>query len=56
MWYLAMRKAVKPRDEWGASLDEHLTWMKEQHNRGRILISGPTTDRKYGMYLQEGTR
>lgn len=51
MWYLAMRTAVKPRAEWTATLEEHLSWMKEQHEQGSILISGPTRDRKYGIYL-----
>jgi len=25
--------------------------MKQQHECGKILISGPTTDRKYGVYV-----
>ncbi len=40
-----------PREEWTVSLDEHLVWMKQQHEAGRILFSGPTTDRKYGVYV-----
>ncbi len=51
MWYLAQRRAVKPREEWTVSLDEHLVWMREQHEAGRIVLSGPTPDRKLGMYL-----
>ena len=50
-----MRSAVKPREEWGASLEEHLTWMKAQHESGAIVLSGPTSDRKYGMYLIRAT-
>jgi uncharacterized protein YciI len=25
--------------------------MKQQHDAGKILFSGPTTDRKYGVYV-----
>jgi uncharacterized protein YciI len=51
MWYLVLRRPVQPRDKWTVSLDEHLVWMKQQHEAGRIIVSGPTTDRKYGVYV-----
>ncbi len=51
MWYLVMRRPLKPRSEWTVSLDEHLVWMKKQHDTGKILFSGPTTDRKFGIYV-----
>ena len=51
MWYLIQRKAVQPREKWTVSLDEHLTWMRTQHEAGRILFSGPTPDRKIGIYV-----
>jgi uncharacterized protein YciI len=51
MWYLVLRRPVKPREEWSVSLDQHLVWMKQQHESGKILFSGPTTDRKYGVYV-----
>jgi len=51
MWYLAMRRALKPRQEWTVTLDEHLGWMKRQHEAGTILFSGPTPDRKFGIYV-----
>jgi uncharacterized protein YciI len=51
MWYLVLRRPVKPREEWTISLDQHLVWMKQQHEAGRILFSGPSTDRKYGIYV-----
>lgn len=41
---------VKPRQEWRVSLDQYLAWMKVQHEAGKILFSGPTTDRKYGIH------
>lgn len=51
MWYLVLRRPVKPREEWTVSLDQHLAWMKRQHELGTILFSGPTSDRTYGIYV-----
>ena len=51
MWYLVLRRPVKPREEWKVSLDQHLVWMKQQHESGKILFSGPTADRKLGVYV-----
>ncbi|HYU19755.1 MAG TPA: YciI family protein [Chloroflexota bacterium] len=51
MWYLIQRRALKPREEWTVTLDQHLAWMKQQHQAGRILFSGPTPDRKLGIYV-----
>jgi uncharacterized protein YciI len=51
MWYLVLRRAVKPREQWTVGLDEHLAWMKQQHESGKILFSGPTADRKFGIYI-----
>ena len=57
MWYLIHRKPVRPREEWTVSLDEHLVWMKQQHEAGRILFSGPTSDRKLAIYvIRAGSR
>jgi uncharacterized protein YciI len=33
------------------TLDQHLAWMKSQHDSGTILLSGPTRDRKLGIYV-----
>src|SRR3972149_4903850 len=51
MWYLILRKAIKPREEWTVTLDQHMVWMKRQHEAGKILFSGPTPDRKLGIYV-----
>jgi len=51
MWYLILRRPVRPRQEWTVSLNQHLAWMKKQHDAGKILFSGPTTDRKLGIYV-----
>ena len=51
MWYFVRRRGLKPRNEWTVTLDEHLVWMKQQHESGTIIMSGPSPDRKFGMYL-----
>jgi len=51
MWYLVLRRPVRPREEWTVDLDRHLGWMKQQHEAGTILFSGPTPDRKFGIYV-----
>ena len=51
MWYLILRRPLRPREEWTVSLDQHLAWMKQQHEAGRILFSGPTPDRTLGIYV-----
>jgi uncharacterized protein YciI len=51
MWFLCQRTQKIPREQWTVTLDEHLVWMKRMHDEGRILLSGPTPDRKIGMYL-----
>jgi uncharacterized protein YciI len=57
MWYLVLRRPVKPREEWTVTLDQHLLWMKQQHEAGKILFSGPTPDRKLGIYvIRAGSR
>jgi len=51
MWYITLRRTVKPREEWTVTLDEHLKWMKARHEAGNILFSGPSPDRKLGIYV-----
>lgn len=51
MWYLVMRRPVKPREDWTVNLEQHLVWMKQQHDNDSILFSGPTPDRKFGIYV-----
>jgi uncharacterized protein YciI len=53
MWFLCLRKAVRPRESWAATVDEHLAWMKTQHDQGAIYLSGPATtaEGRVGMYL-----
>jgi len=51
VWHLALRRNLQPRDSWAVSLDEHLSWMRQQHLAGNIVLSGPTPDRSMGIYL-----
>jgi uncharacterized protein YciI len=51
MWYLVIRRDVQPRKEWTVTLDEHLAWMRRQHESGTILFSGPTPDIRTGIYV-----
>ena len=51
MWYLGMRRNLQPREQWTVTLDEHLAWMRQQHLAGSIVMSGPTPDRRLGLYL-----
>jgi len=30
---------------------EHLAWMRAQHERGNVLISGPSSDGTVGIYV-----
>ena len=51
MFFITLRRPVMPREQWTTSLDTHLTWMKAQHEAGRIILSGPSPDRTLGIYL-----
>ena len=32
-------------------LPEHRKWLEDQHRAERVLFSGPTSDRSYGIYI-----
>jgi uncharacterized protein YciI len=51
MWFLCLRRGVRPPEQWKVTLDEHLSWMREQHLAGTILFSGPSPGRKLGVYI-----
>jgi uncharacterized protein YciI len=53
MWFLCLRRPVQPRETWKATVDEHLAWMKTQHDAGAIYLSGPgrTAEGTVGIYL-----
>lgn len=51
MWFFCKRTHLKEPGQRKATLDTHLVWMKQQHEAGRIILSGPSPDLKTGMYL-----
>ena len=51
MFFFCKRSNLKPFGQRKSSLDEHLAWIKEQHEAGTILMSGPSPDLSLGMYL-----
>lgn len=51
MWYICLRSATRPPAESRASLDEHLAWMRLQHELGNVLMSGPSPGKQLGVYV-----
>ena len=51
MWYLVLSRPVVPREQLAERRNEHLSWMKGQHEAGNVLLSGPTVDRSMGIYV-----
>lgn len=49
-WFLVLRSWIDEShvDEW---LPVHLAWMRAEHDKGRILISGPSADGRHGIYI-----
>lgn len=44
MWYVVMSKSTGQREAIRGLEPENLAWMKENHEAGRVLFSGPTTE------------
>jgi uncharacterized protein YciI len=51
MFFFCKRLHLLPPGQRKSTLDEHLVWMKDQHEKGTIILSGPSPDLKLGMYL-----
>ncbi|MFI9275814.1 YciI family protein [Kitasatospora sp. NPDC052896] len=51
IWYLVIRRGERPAMESRRTLEEHLAWMRGQHERGSVLISGPSSDGATGLYV-----
>ena len=49
-FYLVLRHHASPIDD-RAGVVEHFTWMRAQHERGTVLISGPSADGTVGIYV-----
>ncbi len=44
MWYVVLGKNTVPRAELNGTEGENLAWMKQHHEAGNVLFSGPTTE------------
>lgn len=51
MWYLVLSRPVVPRDQMLPHMEDHSRWMERQHRSGNVLFSGPTPDRRMGIYV-----
>ncbi|MGW7003863.1 YciI family protein [Streptomyces sp. NPDC054933] len=50
IWYLVIRRGKRPTGP-QRMLVEHLDWMRDQHEQGTVLISGPSSDPTMGLYV-----
>jgi len=52
MWYIVLSRSLAEKDEAKQRhYEEHRRWLDEQHQAGRLLFSGPTSDGGYGVYI-----
>ena len=52
MWYIILSRSLPEKEESKQqNYEEHRQWLDEQHQAGRLLFSGPTADRAYGIYI-----
>jgi uncharacterized protein YciI len=52
MWYVVLTRNTPGKEAaLKAGQEIHVKWLEEQHRAGRLLFSGPTTDRRGGMYI-----
>jgi uncharacterized protein YciI len=52
MWYLVLSRSLPDQKEnKQLHLPEHRQWLEDQHRSGRVLFSGPTSDRSFGIYV-----
>ncbi|MEE8113172.1 MAG: YciI family protein [Nitrososphaerales archaeon] len=52
MWYIVLSRSLPEKEESKQqNYEEHRQWLDDQHRAGRLLFSGPTADRAYGIYI-----
>ena len=52
MWYIVLSRQLPDQEEnKQVHVEEHRRWLEEQHRSGRLLFSGPTSDRTHGIYI-----
>lgn len=56
MWYIVLSRSQPDQEESKQlNYEEHRKWLEDQHRAGRLLFSGPTADRSYGIYIMLAT-
>lgn len=50
-WFLVLSKGPGDPVLRERHITAHQEWLDDQHRAGRILFSGPTGDRQYGVYV-----
>lgn len=52
MWYIVLSRSLPEKEEEKErNYEAHRRWLDEQHRAGRLLFSGPSADRAYGIYI-----
>jgi uncharacterized protein YciI len=52
MWYIVLSRSLPGKEESKQeNYEPHRQWLDDQHRAGRLLFSGPTSDRAYGIYI-----
>jgi uncharacterized protein YciI len=52
MWYIVLSRSLPEKEESKElHAEEHRQWLEDQHRAGRLLFSGPTSNRAYGIYI-----
>jgi uncharacterized protein YciI len=52
MWYIVLSRQLPDLEKSKqVHVEEHRQWLEDQHRSGRLLFSGPTSDRAYGIYI-----
>ena len=51
MWYIVLSRMTGKEEMKQLHTEEHRDWLEQQHRAGRLLFSGPTSDRSHGIYI-----
>jgi uncharacterized protein YciI len=52
MWYIVLSRSLPEKEEdKQLNYEAHRQWLDDQHRAGRLLFSGPSSDRVYGIYI-----
>lgn len=51
MWYVVVSKVVAPREQLQPYASQHAAWLKEHHQSGDLILTGPVTDGSAGIWV-----